>query len=139
MPFRVLREQELFWIIMPEPIRPVQDVLDRWQHLVQSHIRMSPQTSEVVLTEVRGDFEQPGPHIGVFRQFLIGSIGPEKGVLEEILSFRRPARQPPDVKINLSVVLRHKLRKTLVHSTALHASTSDCSGRLREAPAGPCP
>jgi hypothetical protein len=57
MPFRVLREQELFRVIMPEPIGPVQGLLDRGQHLVQSHIRMSPQTSEVVLTEVRGDFE----------------------------------------------------------------------------------
>jgi hypothetical protein len=106
---------------MPEPIRPAQGLLDRWQHLVQSHVRMALQTSEVVLTEVGGDFEQLGPHIGVFRQFLMGSIGPEKCVLKEIFSFRRPARQSPDIEINLSVVLRHELRETLVHSTALHA------------------
>src|SRR5215510_7183458 len=106
---------------MPEPIRPAQGLLDRWQHFVQSDVRMALQTSEVVLTEVRGDFEQPGPPIGVFRQFLMGSIGPEKCVLKEILGFRRPARQPPDVEINLSVVLRHELRETLVYSPALHA------------------
>src|SRR5262249_53255801 len=139
MPFRVLREQELFRVIMPEAIGPMQGLLDRWQHLVQSHIRMAPQTSEVILTEVRSDFEQPGPHIGVFRKFSIGSIGSEKRVLKEILSFRRPVCQPPDVEINFSVMLCHELHETLVHSTALHASTSDCSGRLREVPAGPCP
>jgi len=67
MPFHVLRQQEVFRVIMPEPIRSVQGLLDGCQHLMQSHIRMSPQTSEVVLTEIRGDFEQPGAHIGVFR------------------------------------------------------------------------
>jgi len=67
LPLHVLREQELFRVIMPEPIGPVQGLLDHWQHLVQSHIRMAPQTSEVVMAEVRGNFEQPGPHIGVFR------------------------------------------------------------------------
>jgi hypothetical protein len=121
MPFRVLREQKLFRVVMPEPIRPAQGLLNRRQHLMQSHIRMASQTSEVVLTEVRSDFEQPGSHIGVFRQFPIGSIGPEKRVLKEILGFRRPTCEPPDVEINLSVVLRHELRETLIHSTALHA------------------
>src|SRR6516162_3711639 len=88
---------------------------------MQSYLLMPPQLPEVIPAEVRGDFEQPGPRIGVFRQFSVAFIGPEERVLKQIIGLRRPARQPPDVEINLSVVLCHKLCEALVHSTALHA------------------
>lgn len=121
LPCRVLRQQKLFRVVMPQAVRAAQGLFDGWQHLVQSDIGMAPETSEVVLTEMRSAFEHPGPPIGVFRQFPVGSLGPQERVLKEILGVRRPARQPPDIEIHLPVVLRHALLERLVHPTALHA------------------
>src|SRR5262249_41401640 len=138
MPLRGLREHELCRVTVPRPLGMAQDLLHGGQHLLQSYLLMPPQLPEVIPTAVRGDFEQPGPCISVFRQFAIAFIGPEKCVLTEIFGLRRPARQPPDVEINLSVVLGHEVREALVPSTALHASTSARSGRVRGMPARPC-
>src|SRR5262249_43517231 len=121
MPLRSLREHELCRVTVPRPVGMAQALLHCGQYLMQSYLLVPPQLPEVVPAAVRGDFEQPGPHIGVFRQFTIALIGSEKRVLTEIFGFRRPVRQLPDVEVNLSVVLYHELREALVHSTALHA------------------
>jgi hypothetical protein len=84
MALRGLREQELFRVTVPRPIGTAQDLLNRGQHLMQSYLLMPPQMPEVIPAEVRGNFEQPGPRIGVLRQLYIASIGPEKRVLKEI-------------------------------------------------------
>src|SRR5262249_13446993 len=138
MLLRGLREHELCRVAGSRPIGMAQDLLNGGQHLMQSYLLMPPQLPEVIPAAVRGDFEQPGPCIGVFRQFAIAFIGPEKCVLTEIVGLRRSVRQPPDVEINLSVVLGHELREALVPATALHVSTSARSGRVRGMPARPC-
>src|SRR5262249_43342177 len=121
VPLRRLREHELCRVPLPRPIGMAQALLHGGQYLMQSYLLVPPQLPEVIPAAVRGDCEQPGPHIGVFRQFAIALIGSEKRVLTEIFGFQRPVCQPPDVEINLSVVLCHELREALVHSTALHA------------------
>src|SRR5215510_900475 len=129
MPLRGLREHELCRVTVLRPIRMTEDLLNGGQHLMQSYLLMPPQLPEVIPAAVRGDFEQPGAHIGVFRQFAIAFIGSEKCVLTEIFGLGRPVRQPPDVEVNLSVVLCHELREALVRSTALHALNL-CSFRV---------
>jgi hypothetical protein len=54
--------------------------------------------AKVVPTEVRSDFEQPRPGIGLLWQSLIGFIGAQKGLLEEVLRLISPMRQPPDIQ-----------------------------------------
>jgi hypothetical protein len=86
MPLCGLREQELFRITVPRPVGMAQDLLNRAQHLMQSYLLMPPQLPEVIAAAIRSDFEQPGPCIGLFRQFSVASIGSEKRVLKEIFS-----------------------------------------------------
>src|SRR5215510_11619945 len=121
MPLRRLRQHELCRVPVPRPIGMAEGLLHCGQYLMQAYLLMPPPLPEVIPAAVCGDFEQPGPRIGVFWQLAIAFIGPEKRVLTEIFGLRRPARQPPDVEINLSVVLGYVLREALVHSTALHA------------------